>query len=781
MKWKLFKSKNKYQAINQNIQMENINQSGPLKKTLKDNIKQVKEALGESSDIVTREFLIGEDGKIKLGLFYIEGLANTTFIQDIILKTLMIDIRKANLNTTAYSKKKAFEILRDFVLSVGNMKEIADFENLLTSLLSGDAIVLIDGYEQGFAIDSKGWEERGVTEPTSQTVVRGPKDSFSETLRTNISLIRRRIKDPSLWIETKQIGRRTKTDVAIVYIKGVASDKIVKEVRRRLDKIDIDGILESSYIEELIQDETYSFFPTVYNTERPDSVAAGLLEGRVAILVDGTPFVLLVPTLFVQYFQSSEDYYQRSDIGSLLRILRYLSFFIALLTPSLYIAVTTFHQEMLPTPLLISIAAQREGTPFPAFVEALMMEITFEILREAGIRMPRAVGPAISIVGALVLGEAAVKAGIVSPVMVIVVSITAISSFVSPTYNMAIAVRILRFLFMTLAATFGLFGIALGLIAMVLHLCSLRSFGIPYMAPMAPFIWNDQKDVIVRSPIWNMFSRPRLINQKNIIRQQSPSMAKPKPPQKKTISIGRRSFPMKGKVTLLITLTILVISLTGCWNRRELTDLSIATAMGIDKSDDGYLVTAQIINPSEIAAQVPTTRTAVTSYRTTGATVFEALRKLTKESPRKIYMSHMRTIVFGEDLAKEGIAKTLDFISRDHEFRTDFYILVARGVKATEVLNILTPLEKIPANKIYYSLRMSEKAWAATHAVQLDELISKLVSKGDNPVLTGILIKGDPEKGKKLSNVEQVKPSTLLEIDSLAAFKKDKLVGWLVG
>ncbi|MDK2918909.1 MAG: spore germination protein [Candidatus Petromonas sp.] len=236
---------------------------------------------------------------------------------------------------------------------------------------------------------------------------------------------------------------------------------------------------------------------------------------------------------------------------------------------------------------------------------------------------------------------------------------------------------------------------------------------------------------------------------------------------------------MKGKVTLLITLTILVISLTGCWNRRELTDLSIATAMGIDKSDDGYLVTAQIINPSEIAAQVPTTRTAVTSYRTTGATVFEALRKLTKESPRKIYMSHMRTIVFGEDLAKEGIAKTLDFISRDHEFRTDFYILVARGVKATEVLNILTPLEKIPANKIYYSLRMSEKAWAATHAVQLDELISKLVSKGDNPVLTGILIKGDPEKGKKLSNVEQVKPSTLLEIDSLAAFKKDKLVGWL--
>lgn len=533
MKWKHFKSKNKYKAINRNIQMENINQSGPLKKTLIENIQQVKESLGESSDIVTREFTIGQDGKIKLGLFYTDGLVNTLFIQNIILKTLMVDIRKANLNTTASSKKKAFEILRDFALSVGNMKEIVDFKNLLTSLLSGDAIILIDGYDQGFAIDTKEWEERGVTEPTSQTVVRGPKDSFSETLRTNTSLIRRRIKDPNLWIETRQIGRRTKTDVAITYIKGIASDKIVEEVRRRLDRIDIDGILESAYIEELIQDETYTPFPTIYNTERPDVVSAGLLNGRIAIIVDGTPFVLLAPTLFVQFFQSPEDYYQRFDIATLIRIIRYFSFFITLLTPSLYIAITTFHQEMLPTPLLINIVAQRDGVPFPALVEALIMEVTFEILREAGVRMPRAVGPAISIVGALVLGEAAVQAGIVSPVMVIVVSITAISSFVSPTYSMPAATRILRFLFMGVASSFGLFGIVLGLIAMVLHLCSLRSFGIPYMAPMAPFIWDDQKDVVVRFPIWNMFSRPRLINQKNIIRQQSPSMSKPKPSQKK--------------------------------------------------------------------------------------------------------------------------------------------------------------------------------------------------------------------------------------------------------
>lgn len=236
---------------------------------------------------------------------------------------------------------------------------------------------------------------------------------------------------------------------------------------------------------------------------------------------------------------------------------------------------------------------------------------------------------------------------------------------------------------------------------------------------------------------------------------------------------------MKGKVALLIILTILLISLTGCWNRRELYDLSIAVAMGIDKSDDGYLVTVQIINPAEITAKIATTRTTVTSYRATGSTVFEALRKLAKKSPRKIYASHMRIVVVGEELAKEGIAKVLDFISRDHEFRTDFYIMVARDAKATEVLNILTPLEKIPANKIYYSLKTSAKAWTTTLPVQLDDLINKLVSKGDNPVLAGILIKEDPQEGKKLSNVERVQPSTLLKIDSLAAFKKDKLVGWL--
>lgn len=499
-----------------------------LKTSLEENIQHVKAALGDSGDIVTRKILIGKEGELKAGIIYTKGLVNTSSVHNFIIESLMLDTRGTEFEQKVSSGQNALQLIKDYALTVGDIDDVTDYETLFTALLSGRTIFLLDGYTQGFAIGLVGWENRGVTEPTSQAVIRGPQEGFSETLITNSALIRRKIKDPNLWLESRKIGRVTKTDVAIMFIKGIVNEKVVEELRSRLDRIDIDGILESAYIEELIQDATYTPFPTVFNTERPDVIAAGLLEGRVAIIIDGTPFVLLVPALFGQFNQAAEDYYQRADIGTLIRLLRYLSFFIALLAPSLYIAITTFHQEMIPTALLISLAAQREGVPFPAFIEALVMEMTFEILREAGVRLPRAVGQAVSIVGALVIGQAAVEAGIISAAMVIVVSITAIASFVFPSYNMAISVRILRFGLMGLAASFGLYGITLGLIALVLHLCSLRSFGIPYMSPFAPFILADQKDMLVRFPLWGMFSRPRLISQKNVIREQN-SPPKPEP------------------------------------------------------------------------------------------------------------------------------------------------------------------------------------------------------------------------------------------------------------
>lgn len=501
-----------------------------LKKGLEGNIKAIEETLGQSADLVVRRVRCGENGNISVGVIYIEGLADRDLVQEYVLKAIMKSGKETGGGTALLTGDVVLERLTHLMLPVGNVMDVSDRDSLISGLLSGDTVILVEGSKEGLMVSSKGWAQRAVEEPSSQTVVRGPKEGFTETLRTNTALIRRRVKDPNLRMVVRTIGWRTRTDVAVMYIKGVANDDIVEEVCRRLDRIDIDGIVESGYIEELIQDETFTFFPTVFNTERPDVAAGGLLEGRIVLVVDGTPFALLVPALFTHFFQTSEDFSQRSDIATLLRLLRYLCFFLSLLMPSLYVAITTFHQEMIPTPLLISLAAQREGVPFPAVMEALLMEVTFEILREAGIRMPRAVGQAVSIVGALVLGEAAVQAGIVSPAMIIVVSITAISSFAIPMFSFAVSTRINRFVLIFLGAAFGLYGLAVGLIAMVLHLCSLRSFGVPYMLPFSPFVAADQLDALVRAPRWRFHKRQRLIAQRDTIRQQAPPKAKPRPP-----------------------------------------------------------------------------------------------------------------------------------------------------------------------------------------------------------------------------------------------------------
>ncbi|QBP42862.1 spore germination protein [Paenisporosarcina antarctica] len=498
-----------------------------LNSSLKDNLEKIINILGESSDIVIREIQIGKNNSVKAGIIYTSGLTDTTSLQNFIMESMMLDIQGTNVTQKLVPEPNLIEVIKNSVMTVADIKDLTDFEGLFNSLLSGDTIFLVDGYTKGLVIDNKHWEERGVTEPAAQTVVRGSREAFSENIRTNTALIRRKIKDPNLWLETKVIGTYTKTNVAIMYINGIVNEEIVKEVHIRLDRIDIDGILEGGNIEELIEDSTNSPFPTVSNTERPDAVAGSLLEGRIAILIDGSPFVLVVPTLFVQFFQSPEDYYQRPYIASLIRLLRFVSYAIALLTPALFIALTTYHQEMIPTAFLMNLAAQREGVPFPAFVETVIVEVTFEILREAGVRMPRSIGPTMSIVGAFVLGTAAVEAGTITAATVIVVSVTAIATYVTPSYDISIAVRMLRFFLIALAASFGLFGIIVGLLAIILHLCSLRSFGIPYMSPLAPFNASDQKDTYIRLPLWKMITRPRLISQKNIVRQQVPSSAKP--------------------------------------------------------------------------------------------------------------------------------------------------------------------------------------------------------------------------------------------------------------
>ncbi|MET3576145.1 spore germination protein [Bhargavaea ullalensis] len=490
-----------------------------LQKSLQENLLLLKVTLGESSDIVCREVAIGREG-IPAGILYTDGLTDTASLQDFLLETLMIDLPEIEVREGGQPDAAFLEELKERILTVAEVQESDTVSSLLDSLLSGDTLLLVDGFAAGLVIPNRKWAERQVTEPNSQTVVRGPRDSFTENIRVNTALIRRRLKDPNLWNESRKVGTRSGTEVELMYIHGLVEESVLDELRRRLDLIKIDGILSSGYIEEFIQDTDYTMFPTIYNTERPDAVAANLLEGRIAILVDGTPFVLIVPALFVQFFQSPEDYYQRVLFSSFIRLLRYASFWIAMLLPAFYIAITTFHPNMLPPPLLISLAAQREGVPFPALMEAFIMELAFEILREAGLRMPRNIGSAISIVGAMVIGTAAVEAGIISAAMVIVVSLTAIANFVSPVYDLGFTVRIMRFGFMIIAGCFGFYGIMIGLILMILHMCSLRSFGVPYTSPLAPFNWSDQKDTMIRAPIPRMFRRPKLIGKANPVRQQ---------------------------------------------------------------------------------------------------------------------------------------------------------------------------------------------------------------------------------------------------------------------
>lgn len=527
--WKrLTKSRNKRKHTPQYKETEiNITQK-EISQHLDINLKNIKEALGNSGDLSIREFKMGKPTLHKVALLYMNGLSDKQIIGNFIIERMMGNVDNTE-SVDPESPSHLFTYIKENILSVATVKEETDLNKLLLSLLSGKTILLINDCNQALSCSAEGGELRGITESSIEPSVRGPKDSFTESLITNTSMIRRRIKSPNLWIETIKLGKITQTDVAIVYVNSIVNDKLLIEVKERIQKIEVDEIAGSNTIEEWINDDTWTPWPTMFVTERPDVVAGNLMEGRVAIFVDGTPIPLILPALWSQFFQTAEDYYMRWNMASFLRLLRVGAFLITLLGPSLFIAFLSYHPELIPTPLLINLMSQRQGVPFPVFIEALLMEITFEVLREAGVRMPRPIGQAVSIVGALVLGEAAVAAGIVSSAMVIVVAGTAIASFTIPHHSMLDSVRLLRFLMMILAASFGLYGVGLGVIVLVAHTCSVRSFGIPYLAPFAPLIFTDWKDTIIRYPKPFLSKRPRLINQKKIKRTGNTQNLGPSP------------------------------------------------------------------------------------------------------------------------------------------------------------------------------------------------------------------------------------------------------------
>ncbi|MDF2937384.1 MAG: spore germination protein [Paenibacillaceae bacterium] len=402
---------------------------------------------------------------------------------------------------------------------------------LIDECLRGKAVLLLDGVKGGICIEasnSKGY--RQVEEPSTQTIIKGPKEGFTESIQTNIGLVRRRIIHPGLCFEKFVLGTDTRTIVYLAYIDGIINQGVLEEARKRLGQVKPNALFDSGMLEDYIVDKTFTPFPIIYTTERPDGICGHLVSGKAAIMVDGSPFVLSIPTVFSDFFQSSEDYYQPFMISTFVRCIRYLAFLIALLFPAIYISAITYHMELIPTELLFTISSQRENLPFPVFVEAMLMEITFEILREAGVRMPRAVGPTVSIVGGLVIGTAAVEAGIVSNIMVIIVALTAISSFVSPIYNLSVSSRLLRFGLLTLGALAGFYGVMMGMMAMIGHMCSLRSFGVPYTAPFAPLYIQEHEDILLRFPLWFMKKRPAYLHSPKPVKQEG--TYNPSPPRK---------------------------------------------------------------------------------------------------------------------------------------------------------------------------------------------------------------------------------------------------------
>ncbi|MCL6590433.1 MAG: spore germination protein [Firmicutes bacterium] len=469
--------------------------------------------LPDNKDIVVREFQIPRLKKTAL-IIFIDGLTDRNTQNFAILQPLML-LEPENLTV----KDPILTVLGK-MLPGHQIAKTKRLQSVIEGILDGSTALLIEGADEALIIETKGWDRRGVERPESEHVVRGPQEGFTETFRSNTASVRRYLKDPKLITEILRVGRRSSTQLAIMYIKDIANPKLVAEVKYRIQSISdtVDYVCETGMLEELLEDNPRSFFPQFFSSERPDRIAAFIREGNVGIIMANSPYSLIIPTNFSIFLHAAEDYYLRWPFSNFLRFIRTISIFIALMLPSLYIAVVNYHQEMIPTDLLLAITTSREAVPFPAIVEILFMELAFELIREAGVRIPSVIGPTIGIVGALILGQAAVAASIVSPILIIIIAITAISSFVVPNYNASFTIRILRFVFILLAGFLGFLGIAFGIFIMTLHMAQITNFGAPFLTPIAPYRPKN-KDRIIRPQTYKQPYRPVYLRPLDWIRQ----------------------------------------------------------------------------------------------------------------------------------------------------------------------------------------------------------------------------------------------------------------------
>lgn len=468
---------------------------------LSENIAHMEKLFSVCDDIKKKQMNLGKNGDVPCYLTFIEVSVDmgTSALSEVLKYLRTIE------------KEKIYDVLSQNALGISDATFFSTIEEAADGLLTGETILFVDGFAQAVKIPDDGYPRMSLSEADSEKVIRGSNEGFSDSVKQNAALIRKRVRSPKVKVKQLKTGIRSNTNVYLVYMDDLVYPGLLKEIERRMDGFEIDGVLDSGVIEQLTEEKWYSPFPQFQTTERPDRAAMSILEGRVILLVDNSPVALILPTDYNSFIRTSDDYYNRFEIASFGRMLRYVASFFAMTLPGLYLAVTNFHTQILPTTLLLSFADARRGVPFPEVIEVLIMEISFELLREAGVRLPGAMGNTIGIVGGLIIGQAAVEANLVSPIVVIVISFTALCSFAIPNEEFATAFRVLKFFFIALCAWLGFFGMLAGLLAVLIHLSHLKSFGIPYLMPFVGADLNDyedERDALYRQPLRKLLWRP---------------------------------------------------------------------------------------------------------------------------------------------------------------------------------------------------------------------------------------------------------------------------------
>ncbi|MCI5995781.1 MAG: spore germination protein [Blautia sp.] len=478
---------------------------------LKNNQAAVEEMIRDCNDILFRPMKLGKGQKVDCFLIYIEAATSNMMLEDSVIGKMLNHLWDMD-------EKEIRAAIGKNSLGVSDTKELSTMKEAMAAMLAGNAVLFVDHFDKAIKIGSKGYPGIGVMKAESEKVLRGSREAFSESVKINTALIRKRVRSTDMKVKEKALGRYSETMTAMVYVEGLVYPPILESLEKRLSSFDIDGVPDGGIIEQLTADEKLSPFPQYQTTERPDRAAMAVLEGRVVLVCDNSPEALILPTTFNTLFQTSDDYYRHFAIVSFLRVIRYLAAFLAVSLPGLYLAAVNFHTQLLPTNLIFSLAKAREGVPFPALVEILLLELAFELLREAGLRMPGPIGNTIGIVGGLIIGQAAVSANIVSPVVVIIVALTALGSFSVPNEELSEAFRLVKYLMIALCAGFGILGIVFGWVLVLTHLAGLKSFGIPYLMPFTGKNVNvkgDSRDALFRYPLYKMWKRPVFARRQN--------------------------------------------------------------------------------------------------------------------------------------------------------------------------------------------------------------------------------------------------------------------------